>query len=141
LAQSRARVSAPVEALVTLRNQDDQPVLVNRRMLFSTPRNLEREREVTFDIEGPPGYVNTRVVHVHARRPADEHFVLLQPGESVERMYNLAEYNSMHEPGFYVIRASYTNVHHPTRGRAWTGSIESESVQLECIAGAGRTEI
>jgi hypothetical protein len=94
---------------VVLANQGTTPVLVNGRMLMAPPDMPEPFREVTFEVNGPPGYVNRRLVHVNAGRPRPEQFVELAPGDHITKAFELTMLESMNLPGSYDVRATYAN--------------------------------
>ncbi len=116
----------PVPVSAALRNAGDAPAIVNARLLPG--RRATYGRELWFEVEGPPGYVNTKRVQVNAGRPGPEHFRRLDPGEEVEKALDLAQYESLHLPGEYAVRAHYENqVQDERLGAApWVGTIQSE---------------
>ena len=110
---------------LVLANRGDAPVLVNRRLVA--------EHEVTFEVDGPPGYVNRRLVQVNAGRPGREHFVDLEPGAEFVKASELTSLESMDLPGSYAVRATYTNSSDDPAlpGRPWTGTLHSAWATLE----------
>ena len=118
---------------VVLANRGTTPVLVNGRMLMSPPHTPEPFREVTFEVNGPPGYVNRRLVQVNAGRPRPEQFVELAPGDDLAKAFELTSLDSMNLPGSYDVRATYANtvVDPALPRRPWVGRLSSEWGHVE----------
>lgn len=118
---------------VVLANRGTTPVLVNGRMLMAPPDMPEPFHEVTFEVNGPPGYVNRRLVHVNAGRPRPEQFVELAPGDHLAKALELTSLESMNLPGSYDVRATYANtvVEPALPQRPWVGRVSSTWGRVE----------
>lgn len=126
-------LGARVRATVRLINTSDADVIVNGRLLVAPAHTPEAFRELTFEVRGPSGYRNSRLVQVNAGPPRPEDFVTLPPGEAIEREAELTELESLHLPGCYEVRATYTNQTGAERliRRPWSGTITSEWERVE----------
>jgi hypothetical protein len=124
-----------VEVTVAVENTGDEPLAINGRLLVNHPWAPPSERELSFDIDGPPDFVNLRRVHVNAGAAGPEDFVVLSPGGEIECRVELTEYSSMHLPGLYRVRATYENqAFGPLAGmRAWTGVLQSDGIAVERV--------
>jgi hypothetical protein len=118
---------------VVLTNRGTELLLVNGRLLVGAPHAPEPFREVTFEVDGPRGYVNRTLRHVNAGTPASKHFVELWPGDDIVKSFTLTELEDMSVSGAYVVRATYANtvVDATLPRRPWTGRISSAWEPLE----------
>jgi hypothetical protein len=119
-------VGQDVTVTVALVNRGSEPVVVNRRLLLAPAATPPAFREMTFEVQGPPGYANRKLAHVNAGPPRAEHFAELAPGDSVEKSFELTRLHTLHEPGEYSIRATYSNDAEPEGGVAWVGEVSSD---------------
>lgn len=117
-----------VRVYVALRNEGPAPVAVNGRML-AVPRGFaDTVGELVAEVEGPPGYQNTRRTAMRAGGPSPEDFVELAPHGEVARTVDLTSFESLHVPGRYRVRMIYRN-HAPgaAGGKpAFTGTLTSD---------------
>jgi hypothetical protein len=120
-------VGEDVPISIALANRDSVPLIVNRRLLIAPPSTPKPFREVTFEVQGPPGYVNRKVVQVNSGRPRPEDFAELPAGDTLYKDFELTRMHSMHLPGEYAVRATYTNTTEPEgfQPRPWIGTIMS----------------
>jgi len=118
---------------VILRNIGSAPITVNSRMLLNHPTAPDAAREIDMAISGPTNYINLKRFHVNAGPASPNHFVVLQPEESVECHYDLTQYFSLHVPGEYKIVARYTNRSQESiyGKRPWVGSLTSEAITIK----------
>jgi hypothetical protein len=118
---------------VVLANRGTTTVVVNGRMLMAPPHMPEPFREVTFDVNGPPGYVNHRLGQVNAGRPHPEQFLELEPSEHLSKAFRLTSLHSMDLPGCYDVRATYANtvVNPALPRRPWVGRVSSAWGRVE----------
>lgn len=118
-----APAGAPTTLHASLRNPTTTPQLVNRRMLLN---HRGAPGEVWMEVQGPPGYHNSRGYRVRAGQAAPEFFVALAPGESLEETWPLHQYQSMQLPGDYRVTVTYHNEATRTPdGRPMTGGAVS----------------
>jgi hypothetical protein len=117
-----------VTITVALVNRDSVPVLVNQRLLPAPEGGPKALSEINLEVQGPPGYVNRKAVHVNSGRARPEDFAELAPGQAVERSLPLTRFHSLQVAGEYGVRATYANVEAPDRfgGQAWTGELTSD---------------
>lgn len=101
-----SRVGTPLALRVTLSNPTGEPQVVIQRLLLND-RGLPGE--VWIDLEGPPGYRNSREYQIRAGRAIPESFISLSPGNGIEKSWALESYYDLDVPGDYRIMATYHN--------------------------------
>jgi hypothetical protein len=121
-------VGEPVEVSVVVVNRDSATMFVNRRLLIAPPGTPKPFHEVTFEVQGMPGYVNRKVAQVNSGKPRPADFVELAAGASIEKPFELTRFHSLHLPGRYSVRATYANTVDldDLPQRPWMGSITSD---------------
>ncbi len=132
--------ASPVEAppgeqirlTARLTNVGDETLVINGRMLLNRPDAPVTHGEIVLDVEGPRDYDNEILFTVRVGEPKDEDFRLLEAGGSVERVYRLWKYHSLHVPGRYRLQLTYRNaVGRPMKGvPAVVGSVRSNPISV-----------
>jgi hypothetical protein len=106
----------PVAVRMSLKNNGDSPVTVNRRFLVNHGATPPEFREVTFAITMPDGDRAPFAWLLTVSFPDRDDFRRLRPGQSVSATADLADLYFLRGPGRYTVRATYRNVHPgPTR--------------------------
>lgn len=133
LPQDSVPLDREVGLVVVLANRGASAAFVNRRLLVAPPGTPDPFHEVTFEVEGPPGYVNRKLAQVNSGRPRPEDFAELAPGDAVEKSFELTRLHSMHLPGKYSVRATYSNSVEleELERRPWIGTATSEWCVVE----------
>ncbi|MFQ5942328.1 MAG: hypothetical protein ACE5JF_02120 [Anaerolineales bacterium] len=123
----------PIAALLTLTNVGKNEVLVNGRLIPNEQTAPERLRYIVFSIRGPAGKPLIPKILINVRAPGDTDFVLLAPGDSIEKEILLDEIYSFAQPGVYSVQAIYLNVSNPSESEAWKGQLSSNlaTIRLE----------
>jgi len=119
-----------VEGRVTLRNAGDAPTVVNTRLALNSPYAPVPYRDLALSVSGPGGEALPFMARINVGDPADKHFRLLQPGESVSGTYPISEYYELQQPGTYQVQATYQNQAEPSRLNGhpvWTGAVQSNT--------------
>lgn len=91
-------MSEDVGISIVLANRGKVPMVVNRRLLIAPVATPKPFREVTFEVHGPPGYVNRNVAQVNSGRPRPEDFAELAPGATVEKSFDLTRRTACTSP-------------------------------------------
>jgi len=126
--QTKFAPGEPINGVVRLRNVGPEPIPVNGRLAINTPYAPEEMRDIAFTVSGPAGANLDFQIKVNVGEPAESDFKTLQPGEVIEKRYDLARYYELVQPGTYSVRAEYQNQaeSQPRHGPpAWRGSLES----------------
>ena len=128
-------VGEPIEVTLTLKNQSNAPLDINKRMGISPNEMAEGTWEVKFDVAFPPGERLVISTRINRGEPDQEDFALLPAGGEVSRVYTLTDFYWMQLPGAYEVKATYHNrVDGSQFGlSAWTGEITSNIVYLKVI--------
>lgn len=118
---------------VVLANRSDAPMLVNGRLLAAPRYTPEPFREITFQVNGPSGYVNRKRTHINAGKPGPEHFIELASGDDIVKEFELTNLESLNVPGPYAVKATYGSiVIDPALPRQpWLGTVSSEWSTIE----------
>jgi hypothetical protein len=129
---ARSRVDERVSLIAELTNVSETHVAVNQRLLLNHADTPEGYGELVLRVEGPPGYENLVSFHVRSGRPTDEHFGVLEPGQSVQKTFRLWKYESLHVPGSYRVQLLYQNsTPHTVEGTPVVlGSVSSNTVEI-----------
>ncbi len=120
----------PIAALLTLANVGKNEVLVNGRLIPNEQTAPERLRDIVFSIRGPAGELLIPKILINVRAPGDTDFVLLGPGDSIEKEIILDEIYAFAQPGTYSVQAIYLNVSDPDDSEAWKGQLSSDLVTI-----------
>ena len=120
-------------AQVKLKNESDELILVNGRMLHAPIGSPSTIAELEFLITNPPESINLRGLTVNAGNAQPEHFVILLPGEYIEKQYDLMECFYYDQPGTYKLKAKYYNeIDYEVSGiKSWKGELISNEVTFE----------
>ena len=118
----------PVKAVVT--NASAEPILVNSRLLVTFGLG---SGELSFEVERSDGQGYEYRAFVTPGPLQESHFVVLEPGATIEREIDLARDYGVKEPGSYRAAAHYRNAQEWTKSglKAWTGTARSEPVAIE----------
>jgi hypothetical protein len=129
----RVPLDRDVVVEIALVNRGSEPLLVNGRLLVSESHAPAMLHEVTFEVVGPPDYVNGTLLQINAGKPAPKHFVELGPGEDIVKAFALTNVEDMSVPGSYAVRATYANVVDDPilPRRPWIGRLSSEWKRME----------
>lgn len=121
-----------VELTATLANSGSTMLLVNGRLALNDPTAPAAFRELALQISGPDGAPLSFDARVNLGAPRDQHFRLLEPGQRLERSFDLRSYYAL-APGRYTVQAVYANRQEYARDglRAWEGEIESHAITFE----------
>jgi hypothetical protein len=96
---------------LALINASDRPVWVNRRMLVGLPGASDGRREIWLDVTGPSGAVDFRC-KVDALGSRAEDYIVLFPGQSVGREYDLAQCYILDNHRKYSVTAHFQDSSH-----------------------------
>jgi hypothetical protein len=120
---------------VRLKNESNQKVVVNGRMLLVPAGSPPQIEEVTFSITGPSGSINLQTFRVNAGAAGIEYFVSLLPGAYIDKVYELKEFFYYDKAGQYKVRAKYHNeIDCEKIGiRSWKGELISNEEYFEII--------
>lgn len=125
-----------VEGRFTLRNAGEAPAVVNARLVLNSPFAPAPYRDLALTVSGPGGETLPFLARINVGDPADKHFRLLQPGESVSGSYPLNEYYELQQPGTYRVQATYHNQAEPSRLNGhpvWTGEVQSNAATFTLL--------
>jgi len=128
LDKSTYQSDEPITGTLTLRNTGESEVLVNGRMAPNEQTAPERLRDIVFSIRGPAGEFLIPKILINMRAPRDTDFVMLTPGDSIEKEIGLDEIYAFAQPGTYSVQAIYLNVSDPEVSVAWKGQLSSDVV-------------
>lgn len=130
LSKNTYKSGEPITGMLTLRNAGESEILVNGRMAPNEQTAPERLRDIVFSIRGPVGEFLIPKILINMRAPRDTDFVLLTPGESIEKEIGLDEIYAFAQPGTYSVQAIYLNVSDPEVAVAWKGQLSSNVVTI-----------
>ncbi len=120
-----------VTGKVILKNDGPAAQVVNSRLGLNSAVAPQPFREIGFIISDPAGAEVVFTSKVNRGFPAAENFKALNPGETIEREYQIDKYYPLAQPGSYTIQAIYQNQSDPQDGRvAWKGEIQSNTVSF-----------
>lgn len=122
---------ATLEATFVLANTGPEPVLVNRRLTLNHPAELEECRQVYLRLRDQAGAEPPFAAFLTVRELTLDDFASLAPGQSVKQTYSLQNYYALARPGQYSIQAFYENAFDTTKGEAWKGTLESNTVTFD----------
>lgn len=132
LEAERFTVGQTIPAELVLQNAGDEPVLVNSRLTINKAFAPAPYREVYFVLDDPSGNPVDFLLKINIGEPQGDDFKELQPGETVERAFDLDMYYALEQPGTYSLQAIYENHAEPDDGRkVWTGKVKSDPVSFE----------
>ena len=123
----------PILGQLRLRNGGSEAVKVNGRLAINTPYAPEEMRDIAFAVSDPAGVVLDFQLKVNVGEPADDEFKTLQPGEVIERRFDLARYYDLGRPGVYSVRVEYQNQSEPQSPNGtpvWKGAVASPVMQF-----------
>ncbi len=120
---------------VVLTNHSDRDMAVNKRLLLNHPNSPPGYGEIFLYVEGPPGYQNMVRYHIRVGLPRSDQFVLLPPKHSIEKTYELLNYESFHLPGIYRVWVTYRNTIKDTvKGvPLFVGELASRALSIERV--------
>lgn len=129
-ARARYGVNESVPVTITVTNLFDPPLLLNSRMLVN---HRLLAGEIAFLITDPAGKRCEFQRLVSPRPVADEDFVLLARGMSIQRTVDLADYFNLSRKGTYKVQALYRNQYDQMMNgtRAWLGIVPSDVTEIE----------
>ena len=122
---------ATLEATFVLANTSPEPVLVNRRLVLNHPAELEVCRQVYLRIRDQAGAELPFEAFLTVRELTLEDFAPLASGASVQQTCQLQNYYTLARPGHYSIQAFYENAFDTTKGEAWKGKLESNTITFD----------
>jgi hypothetical protein len=118
---------------LTLRNESDRSLWVNRRLAINHPISPPHLREVDFLIQDARGRVAEFAAKVRVGLPQMGDFVELAPGEAVEHPFDLGFYYDLAPGQEYEVQAIYENYFVPESLKSasvWTGRLVSHAVKM-----------
>ena len=120
---------------VVLTNDSDRDMAVNKRLLLNRPNSPPGYGEIFLHVEGPAGYQNMVRYHIRTGLPQSDQFALLPPRQSIEKTYELLNYESFHLPGVYRVWVTYRNTITDTvKGvPLFVGELSSQAVSIERV--------
>lgn len=108
----------------TLRNDGNEPVIVNKRFLVNDKAAPPEFRELYFTIRTPGGGTAPFAWELKVGFPDSKDFRRLKPGAAIRGSADLNDLYLVEEEGIYYVRATYQNVHAgPTVFDDATGSL------------------
>lgn len=126
------KLGAPVFVTVTIDNASAAPVTICGRLLVNRPTAIESIRDLSFSVEGPPGYQNSVGFAVKAGPCLARDLVTLPPGGRHARRVELSRYESLDLAGDYRLRATFHSAR-PTdvsRPDVWQGDVQSSAMTI-----------
>ena len=129
-ARSRYQLSEPLAVTITVTNLFDAPLLVNSRLLVN---HRLLPGELSFSVVDPEGKRCEFQRLVSPFSLADDDFLLLARGMSVQRTVDLADFFTMRKKGIYKVQVSYRNsIDQIVNGHhSWMGSASSDVTEIE----------
>src|SRR5258705_8947441 len=110
VAHEESSTEDPRDAILELDNFGPRPVVTCLRLLVNQCSSPVEVRDVCFEIEGPPGYVNTCLFSVRAGPAGIGDYGVLAPGRPHRAQRKLTQYESLDSPGEYVLTAKYLSL-------------------------------
>lgn len=123
-------VGEPIPITVRLRNDSPDAIIVNKRLALNSQHAPAQFSDVALIVKDANGQQKEFLKRIRIGNASEGDFTLLEPGASVERSYNAAEYYQLTEPGAYTIEARYQNRAQPAGGEAWQGELSSNILRL-----------
>jgi len=132
-ARATYRIFDPMTIGLILENGSTRAVTVNARLHLSDPTMSASERAITLALRGPDGAEIPFRRFVNLSRSRYEDFVTLEPGQRLEREYDLYSGLAIMRAGVYHVTARYENQDDgsPFGLSAWTGMLESNELDIE----------
>src|SRR5258708_27201746 len=96
-------IEQPLGIIVEITNVGSQPVATCLRMLVNTCSSPIEVRDLCFQIEGPPDYINSTVFSVRAGPAGLGDYGVLSPGRTHIRRFPLTRYESLDWPVEYLL--------------------------------------
>ncbi len=122
------KVGEPIIATLRLENVSDEPIYVKKRMFVGAIGSPIEFRDVYFLIDG------SFFPRIHGPELSDADFGYLNPGDGIEKSWDLVHLYLLDDPGVYYVAAIYQNSHDPENGPpSWRGEIRSQSISFEII--------
>jgi len=124
----------PIRALMTLKNAGSKDIVVKQRVAVNLPGMPGEVRDIVFMIKGPLGDVHPSF-RVTVRHLLPEDFVVLSPGETIEKSFDIQKIYDLTDIGPYSVSVVYQNAQDPGpfHRRAWKGEITSNVVDFEIV--------
>jgi len=121
-----------VVASIVLRNIGGESLLINSYMAVNLPVMPSPVRGMAFVILDPSRDKYVPDIYIDSRPPKIEDFVVLAPGEMIERKFYPVSYGyDFSKLGMYTVIANYQNLIDPSalepndKRMAWKGEIDS----------------
>ncbi len=122
------KVGEPIMATLRLENVANEPIYVKKRMFVGAIGSPIEFRDVFFLIDG------SFFPRVHGPELSDADFGYLNPGDGIEKSWDLVHLYLLDDPGLYYVAAIYQNSHDPENGPpSWRGEIRSNTISVEII--------
>jgi hypothetical protein len=137
LEKSVYRLDEQIFCKITLTNRGSESLAVNRRLLVNTPHAPPPYREITFDVLSPSENPVQFGTKINVGSPGEEDIIVLEPGSSVDRTYELTKDFDFDELGEYTVQATYENQSDLGRGPGdrkggvWIGRLESNILNFQ----------
>lgn len=128
-----------VSSKIILRNDGDQPVLVNKRLNCNVRRKVTGPPnpfgEIGFQVIAPSGQELSFLSKINTGFPKLKHFIELQPGEFVDNVCLISGHYHLAQEGIYSIQAFYENQFDPASKdtSAWKGQLSSEVITFSIV--------
>lgn len=121
-----------IELTAVLANTGSAPLLVNGRLALNDPTAPAAFRELALRISRAGGAALPFDARINLGAPREGNFRLLEPGQQVERSYELRNYYGL-TPGSYTVEAVYENRQEFAREgqRAWQGEVGAHAITFE----------
>jgi hypothetical protein len=132
--KTKYQSSDPILVSVKLTNTGDNDVVINQRMAInysSAPKSL---REITFTVTGPSGENIPFTAKTNVRRVKTEDLVVLSPGETIEKVYDINLFYNIKNTGVYSISAIYQNsIEIDKNDLTWKDKVISNTTTFEVV--------
>ena len=98
-----------IKCKIQLKNQEERPFIVNKRMVVNSKHSPLNFREICFKIYNFKGEEMNFNCHLNIGSANLKDFIILKPSEFFGNFYKLSENYSLKSAGKYLIQAVYKN--------------------------------
>jgi hypothetical protein len=134
LEKTRYQFGDTIPVSVKLINAGDSDIVINKRMAVNVSGAPKSLREITFNVTGPSGEYIPFTTKINVRRTTAEDLIILSPGETIEKVYNINKLYDIKNVGVYSISAVYQNsIGTDQSDLTWKDKVISNTTTFEII--------